>query len=104
MFNENIKQLIFKDTWKFLSTYTYREESRRKKINLFINLFENLKNLQSVIFDISNIIYDELEQDHIITLNQFIYDLTKKFPNLKIFIKLDCINDILNSAQHPFRL
>ena len=104
LFNENIKQLIFKDTWKFLSNYTYSENAKRKKIDLFINLLENLKNLQSVIFDISNIIYDELEQDHIIILNQFIYDLTKTFPNLKIFIKLDCINDILNSTQHPFRL
>ena len=104
LFNENIKQLIFKDTWKFLSNYTYSEDSRRKKINLFIKLFENLKNLQSLIFDISNIDYDELEQSHIILLNQFIYNLTKKFPNLKIFIKLDCINDILNSTQHPFRL
>ena len=104
LFNENIKQLIFKDAWKFLSTDTYSEDTKRKKINLFINLFENLKNLQSVIFDISNIDYDELEQSHIIILNQFIHDLTKKFPNLKIFIKLDCINDILNSTQHPFRL
>ena len=104
LFNENIKQLIFKDTWKFLSTYSHTEAAKRKKINLFINLFENLKNLQSVIFDISNIIYDELGQNHIIILNQFIHDLTKKFPNLKIFIKLDCVNDILNSTQHPFRL
>ena len=31
LFNENIKQLIFKDTWNFLSTYTYSEESLRKK-------------------------------------------------------------------------
>ena len=23
---------------------------------------------------------------------------------MKIFIKLDCVNDILNSTQHPFRL
>ena len=104
LFNENIKTLIFKDAWKFLSTYTYSEESKRKKINLFIKLFENLKNLQNVIFDISSIDYDELEQNHLIFLNQFIYDLSKKFPNLKIFIKLDHINEILNSKQNPFRL
>ncbi len=104
LFNENIKELIFRDTWKFLSTYTYSEESQRKKISLFINLIENLKNLQNVIFDISFIDFDELEQNQIIFLNQFIYDLNKKFPNLKIIIKLDCISDILISKQHPFRL
>ena len=104
LFNENIKTIIFPHAWEFSSSHSYSNGSKRKKIDLFLSLFENLKNLQNIVFDISYIDYDALEQNDIIFLKQFIHDLYEKFPNIKIFLKVKNIENILSDKKNVFRI
>ena len=55
----------------------YSSAAGKEKIKLFIKLFDNLKNLKTIIFDFSKIEKSDITVLNFNFLNLFIFELTK---------------------------
>ena len=96
----NFHTIIFSPTYDFCYY-----DIENPKINLFIDLFKNQKNLNNIVFDLTYNEKDykgnlkEYTSNHIIYLLKFISKIIEKVPNIKIFLYLEKIKELITNKK-----
>ena len=95
----NFHTIIFSPTYDFCYY-----DAENPKINLFIDLFKNQKSL-NIVFDLTynekdfNENLKEYTSDQIIYLLKFISTIIEKVPNIKIFLYLEKIKELITNKK-----
>ena len=96
----NFHTIIFSPTYDFCDY-----DAENPKINLFIDLFKNQKSLNNIVFDLTynekdyNENLKEYTSDQIIYLLKFISTIIEKVPNIKIFLYLEKIKELITNKK-----
>ncbi len=94
IFNHKIENIIFSDM-NILFDGFYSSAAGQEKIKLFMKLFDNLKNLKTIIFDFSKIEKSDITVLNFNFLNLFIFELTKN-KNINIVYFRDELTELEN--------
>ena len=100
----NFHTIIFSPTYDFCDS-----DAENSKINLFIDLFKNQKSLNNIVFDLTynekdyNGDLKEYTSDQIIYLLKFISTIIEKAPNIKIFLYLEKIKELITNKKSKNR-
>ena len=99
----NFHTIIFSPLYDF-----YDNHRTNQKINLFIDLFKDQKNLNNIVFDFTYNEKDDLqieyESEHIIFFLKFVSKIREALPNIKIFLYFEKIKELISNSKNkePF--
>ena len=103
LINDSFENVIFENVLDFCSLRVYGNETAQKKIDLIINFLKKQKNLKFITLNIPKI-NDEITEQDIIVLKQFVYQLSKEFQSIKILINIKDLKKIITFKENIFKL